>query len=130
MRYDDCRGKKGDARERPSAEATLTVTEAAKQLLQVTRQTLYAWIRTGKVLAWRTSKPGYHIPAEQILGLEQFVPDIDRVLAVIPEPRTAWRFLTEESPYFEEPVRPIDTLKAGVTERVVEAARLHGEATT
>jgi len=47
------------------------------------------------------------------------VPGIDRVLTAIPQPRAAWRFLTEESPFLPgEPRRPIDVLKSGRPEDV------------
>jgi hypothetical protein len=58
------------------------------------------------------------------------VPGIDRVLEILPEPRAAWRFLKEESPFFDTPQRPIDALKVGKVEDVVEAARTSGEAFT
>jgi hypothetical protein len=58
------------------------------------------------------------------------VPGIDRVLEILPEPRAAWRFLKEECPFFDTPQRPIDALKAGKVEDVVEAARTSGEAFT
>jgi len=53
------------------------------------------------------------IPAEQIVGPGELVPGIDRVLEILSEPRAAWRFLSEESPFFDTPQRPIDALKAG-----------------
>jgi hypothetical protein len=56
------------------------------------------------------------------------VAGIDRVLEVIPEPRAAWRFLSEESPFFETAQQPLDRLKAGRLDAVLAAARSRGEA--
>jgi hypothetical protein len=73
---------------------------------------------------------GTLIPAEQIVGRGEVVPGINRVLEVLPEPRSAGRFLKEESPFFDTPIRPIDALKACQVDDVVIAARTSGEAFT
>jgi len=103
--------------------------EAARRLV-VSRATVYNWIEAGRLLGWRLTRQGTLIPAEQILGPGELVDGIDRVLEVLPEPRAAWRFLKEESPFFDSPQRPIDALKAGEVDDVVEAARTSGEAFT
>jgi hypothetical protein len=82
------------------------------------------------LLGWRLTRQGTLIPAEQILGPGELVAGIDTVLEILPEPRAAWRFLKEESPFFDTPQRPIDALKAGKIDDVVEAARISGEAFT
>lgn len=46
------------------------------------------------------------------------------------EGRAAWRFLKEVSPFFDTPQRPIDALKAGKVDEVVEAGQTSGEAFT
>ncbi len=101
----------------------LNVSEAA-ELLQVTRVTVYAWIEAKRLLAWRATRRGVLVPAEQIMGPGKVVPGIDRVLAVIPDPEAAWDFLTQESPYVSRAAlrRPIDALKAGELEPVIAAA--------
>jgi excisionase family DNA binding protein len=104
--------------------------EEAARRLAVSRATVYNWIEAGRLLGWRLTRQGTLIPAEQILGPGELVPGIDRLLEVLPEPRAAWRFLKEESPFFDTPQRPIDALKAGKVEDVVEAARTSGEAFT
>ena len=103
--------------------------EAARQL-GVSRATVYNWIDSKRLLGWRLTRQGTLIPAEQILGRGEVVPGIDRVLEVLAEPRMAWRFLKEESPFFDTPTRPIDALKAGKVDEVVSAARTSGEAFT
>ena len=110
---------------RPSAEEgrVLSVSEAS-ELLEVTRVTVYAWIEAKRLLAWRATRRGVLIPAEQIVGPGEVVPGIERVLKVIAEPAAAWDFLTEESPYVTADAlrRPINALKAGEIEVVVAAA--------
>lgn len=104
--------------------------EEAARRLGVSRATVYNWIDSKRLLGWRLTRQGTLIPAEQILGRGELVPGMDRVLDVFLEPRTAWRFLTEESPFFDTPIRPIDALKAGKVDDVVTAARTSGEAFT
>jgi excisionase family DNA binding protein len=101
----------------------LDISEAAKRL-NVTRVTVYAWIESKRLLAWRATRRGVLIPAEQIVGAGEVVPGIAQVLAVIGESEAAWDFLDEESAFVdpEESVRPIDALRLGKVEAVVAAA--------
>jgi excisionase family DNA binding protein len=101
----------------------LSISEAA-ELLEVTRVTVYAWIEAKRLIAWRATRRGVLIPAEQIMGPGEVVAGIERVLAVISEPAAAWDFLIEESPYVHPDAlrRPIDALKAGQIDAVVAAA--------
>jgi excisionase family DNA binding protein len=103
--------------------------EAARRL-NVSRATVYNWVDSRRLLGWRLTRQGTLIPAEQIVGPGELVPGIDRVLEILSEPRAAWRFLSEESPFFDTPQRPIDALKAGKVDDVVEAARTSGDAFT
>jgi excisionase family DNA binding protein len=107
----------------------ISADEAARRL-SVSRATVYNWIDSRRLLGWRLTRQGTLIPAEQIVGPGELVPGIDRVLEILSEPRAAWRFLSEESPFFDTPQRPIDALKAGKVDDVVEAARTSGEAFT
>ena len=100
--------------------------EAATRL-SVSRATVYNWIEARRLIGWRLTRQGTFIPAEQIVGPGELVPGIDRVLQLIPEPRAAWRFLSEASQHFDSPQRPIDALKAGKLEEVIAAARASGE---
>jgi excisionase family DNA binding protein len=101
----------------------LSISEAA-EMLEVTRVTIYAWIEAKRLLAWRATRRGTLIPAEQILGAGEVVRGIDRVLAVISEPAAAWDFLRQEFPDIDPNAvqRPIDALKAGEIDAVVAAA--------
>ena len=112
-------------------EEMLTVTEAAERL-EVTRATIYSWIAAKRLLAWRQTRRGMVIPAEQIIGSGTVLTGIERVLEVIALPAAAWNFLSEKSPYLDGRMlqRPIDALKLGKVDAVVGAARSHGEAFT
>jgi excisionase family DNA binding protein len=107
----------------------LSISEAA-ELLEVTRVTIYAWIESRRLLAWRATRRGVLIPAEQIMGAGEVVPGIAHVLAVIPDPEAAWDFLNEESAFVDSKnsVRPIDALREGKVEAVVAAAHSFLEA--
>jgi excisionase family DNA binding protein len=112
----------------------LSISEAA-ELLDVTRVTVYAWIESKRLLAWRATRRGVLIPAEQILaagetGPGEAVPGIPQVLAVIPDPGAAWDFLNEESAFVDaqRSVRPIEALRQGMVEAVVAAAHSFVEA--
>jgi excisionase family DNA binding protein len=111
----------------------LSVSEASERLA-VSRPTIYSWIEQHRLVAWRVTRRGHLIPAEQIVGPGELVPGIERALAAIPQPRTAWRFLTEESPFLPDgPRRPIDMLKSGRPEdidAVVTATKSYLEAFT
>jgi excisionase family DNA binding protein len=119
------------ARADTEAGRVLSISEAA-ELLEVTRVTIYAWIEAKRLLAWRATRRGMLIPAEQIVGPGKVVPGIDRVLDVISEPAAAWDFLTNESPFIDPTAlqRPIDVLKAGEIDAVVAAAHSFLEAFT
>lgn len=106
---------------------TITISEAASRL-KISRTTAYDWIEKKRMIGWKATKAGAIIPAEQIVGPGELVPGLAEVLAVVEDPRVAWRFLSEESPFFESPARPIDLLKQGRVAEVVRAAESHGEA--
>lgn len=103
---------------------------AAAARLDVARATIYNWINEGRLIGWRVTRNGVVIPAEQIVGPGELVPGIGQVIEEIGEPRAAWRFLTEESRFFDEPARPIDKLKEGEIEAVIKAAQSQGDAFT
>jgi excisionase family DNA binding protein len=107
----------------------LSISEAAERL-EVTRVTIYAWIESKRLLAWRATRRGVLIPAEQILGSGNVVKGIAQVLAVIPEPEAAWDFLDQESAFIdpETSVRPIDALRDGKMDAVIAAAHSFLEA--
>jgi excisionase family DNA binding protein len=107
----------------------LSISEAA-ELLEITRVTVYAWIESKRLLAWRATRRGVLIPAEQIMGAGEVVPGIREVLAVIGEPEAAWDFLNAESAFVdpEGSVRPIEALREGRVDAVIAAAHSFLEA--
>jgi excisionase family DNA binding protein len=107
----------------------LSISEAA-ELLDVTRVTVYAWIESKRLLAWRATRRGVLIPKEQIVGAGEVVPGIAQVLAVIPDAEAAWDFLSEESAFLdaERSMRPIDALREGKVDAVIAAAHSFLEA--
>ena len=118
------------ARSSESGEGrVLSISEAA-EALEVTRVTVYAWIESKRLLAWRATRRGVLIPKEQILGAGEVVPGICEVMAVIPDPEAAWDFLSEESAFVdpENSVRPIEALRQGNVDAVVAAAHSFLEA--
>jgi excisionase family DNA binding protein len=112
-----------------TSDELISPEEAAKRL-SLSRATVYNWIDAQRLIGWRLTRQGTLIPAEQILGPGELVAGIDQVLELIPEPRAAWRFLSEESQFLDTPQRPIDALKAGGIDEVLVAARSWGEAFT
>jgi excisionase family DNA binding protein len=107
----------------------LSISEAA-EALDVTRVTVYAWIESKRLLAWRATRRGVLIPQEQIMGAGEVVPGIAEVLAVISDPEAAWDFLSEESAFIEPDtsMRPIEALRQGKVDAVVAAAHSFLEA--
>jgi excisionase family DNA binding protein len=101
----------------------LSISETAERL-RVTRVTVYAWIEAKRLVAWRVTRRGVLVPAEQIVRPGAVVPGIARVLAVISDPAAAWDFLTQQSPCItpEGLRRPIDALKVGEIDPVIAAA--------
>jgi excisionase family DNA binding protein len=118
------------ARQSDSGEGRLLSISEAAELLNVTRVTVYAWIESKRLLAWRATRRGVLIPAEQIAGAGKVVAGIGRVLSIVPDPEAAWDFLDEESAFVdsERSVRPIDALRQGKVDAVVAAAHSFLEA--
>lgn len=114
---------------RPHSAEMLGVSEAAARL-EVSRTTVYDWIEKGILLGWKSTKRGLTIPAEQILGPGKVMPGIEQLLEIIDDPELAWAFLSEEWPFENEVMRPIDKLKTSEVEDVMNAAPSFGTAIT
>lgn len=112
----------------PGAD-TVGVSEAAERL-RISRTTVYDWVEKKILLGWKSTKRGLTIPAEQILGPGKVAPGIPELLRIIEDPELAWAFLSEVWPFAGEVARPIDKLKAGEVEEVVDAAPSFGTAFT
>ena len=101
--------------------ATIGATAAAERL-EVSRTTIYDWARKGTLLAWRVTRRGLRIPAEQILGPGKVIPGLPEILDAIGNPELAWAFLTQEWPFEHETAIPLEKLKAGQVREVIDAA--------
>jgi hypothetical protein len=80
------------------------------------------------LLGWKSTKRGPTIPAGQILGAGKVVPGIAQVVAIIGDPELASSFLSQDWPFADKVVRPLDKLKAGKVEEVISAAPSFGTA--
>ena len=106
---------------RSSGEGILGVTEAAERL-EVSRTTIYEWVKAKRLVAWKTTKRGLCIPAAQIVGSGRVVPGLGDVVDVIGDPELAWAFLTQELAFEETIALPLELLKDGRTREVLDAA--------
>lgn len=110
---------------RPPEPNMIGVSEAAMRL-KISRTTVYDWVEKKVLLGWKSTKRGLTIPAEQILGPGKVTSGISNILEIIEEPELAWAFLSEEWPFADDMARPIDKLKAGEVEEVINAAPSFG----
>ncbi len=106
---------------RSGDEGILGVSEAAERL-EVSRTTVYEWVRTARLIAWKTTKRGLRIPAGQILGAGRVVPSLRDVVDAIGDPELAWAFLTQEWAFDKTVALPLDLLKDGRIDEVLDAA--------
>ena len=104
-----------------AGEDIVGVSEAAMRL-EVSRTTVYDWVDRNTLLAWRSTKRGLSIPAAQILGPGRVVAGLADVVDVIGDPELAWEFLSQEWPFEDEVAAPLELLKAGCVDEVLDAA--------
>ena len=104
-----------------AGEDILGVSEAAARL-EVSRTTVYQWVEKNTLLAWRSTKRGLSIPVAQILGPGRVVPGLAGVVDVVGDPELAWEFLVQEWPFADEAAAPLELLKAGRVDEVLDAA--------
>ena len=106
---------------RSGVEDILGVSEAAARL-EVSRTTVYEWVERKTLLGWRSTKRGLKIPAAQILGPGRVVAGLADVVNAIEDPELAWAFLSQEWPFEDAVAMPLDLLKSGRLEEVLDAA--------
>ena len=106
---------------RVGGDEIVGVSEAAARL-EVSRTTVYGWVKRNTLLAWRSTKRGLCIPAAQILGPGRVMPGLADIVDIVGGPELAWAFLTQEWPFEDAAALPLELLKAGRTEEVVGAA--------
>jgi hypothetical protein len=87
----------------------------------IRRSTLHAWQQRGAVIGLLKGERKHVFPLEQFVDGRP-VEGISQVVAVVPSPRSGWLWLVQPSPLLGNK-RPIDILKQGRIDKVVEAAR-------
>ncbi|WP_371810247.1 helix-turn-helix domain-containing protein [Ruegeria sp. HKCCD8929] len=107
----------------------ISVSEAAARL-KLSRTTVYDWVDKGILLAWRGTKRGLTIPAEQILGEGRVLDGLNDVVEAIGDAEIAWEYLSTETTFGGRIARPIDLLKDGQIDDVIGAAASYGTAIT
>ena len=107
-------------------DGAVSASEAAR-LLRVSRQTVYERARKGTLLAVEAGGarrfPAWQFDPEGPGGVVAGMPDVLRALPASSFAKALW--LTRPSPTFEGRT-PLETLKAGERERVLEAAAAVG----
>jgi hypothetical protein len=105
---------------------TLTSTEAAA-ILGVTRQAVDKRRQAGKLLAVSTGRHGYRYPAWQF-SESGTIPGLEEVLAVLAS-HDEWMqlaFFVQSDPLLDGEA-PLDSLKTGKLEQVLNSALMYGE---
>lgn len=110
---------------RPRSPDMLYAAQAAERL-GVSRSTVYNWVRKGTLLAWQRRGRGLTIPAGQILGPRRVVPGLAEVMDIIGSARLTWVFLTEEWPLADDVAYPLEKLKSGQVQEVLDTAPAFG----
>ena len=87
----------------------------------VARSTLHSWQKQGAVIGLLVGVRKHAFPTEQFMDGRP-VAGLGPVVAAVGDPRTAWLWLREPNPGFAG-VSPLERLKAGAADKVVELAR-------
>ena len=87
----------------------------------VARSTLHTWQKQGAVIGLLVGVRKHAFPTEQFVDGRP-VAGLAAIVKAIGDLRTAWRWLREPNPGFAG-VAPLERLKAGATDTVVETAR-------
>ena len=106
---------------RGGGEDIIGVSEAAARL-GVSRTTVYDWAARGTLLAWKSTRRGLSIPAAQIVGPGNVVAGLAEVVKAVGDPELAWAFLAREWPFADAAAPPLELLKAGRVDEVLDAA--------
>lgn len=104
-----------------AGEDIVIVSEAAARL-EVSRTTVYQWVEKNTLIAWRSTKRRLSIPAAQILGPGRVIPGLAGVVDIVGDPELAWEFLIQEWPFEDAATAPLELLKAGRLDEVLDAA--------
>ena len=88
----------------------------------MSRTTIYERSKTNKLIAWKTAKWELRIPVEQILGAGRVVSGLKEVVDVIGDSELAWIFLAQEWAFEKMVALPLELLKNGHIDEVLDAA--------
>jgi hypothetical protein len=110
-----------------AAEGGALTAEAAGQMLGVTRQAIDNRRKRGGLLAIQLGRRGYRYPAWQFTA-DGVLPGLRETLAAldVESPWVRLAFLLNDNAWLDDR-RPLDALRAGEVEAVVDAARQYGE---
>lgn len=86
----------------------------------IRRSTLHTWQRRGTVIGLLKGERKHVFPLEQFVDGRP-IEGLARIIEIAPSPRSAWLWLVQRSPLLGGK-RPVDLLKQGRVEEVVEAA--------
>lgn len=87
----------------------------------VARSTLHTWQKQGAVIGLLVGVRKHAFPTEQFVDGRP-VTGLGAIVEAVGDPRAAWLWLREPNPGFAG-VAPLERLKAGATDKVVEMAR-------
>jgi len=105
----------------------IDAAEAATRL-KIPEKKVREWVEQGVLIGWESMQHGTTIPKEQILGPKRVVPGIKEILEVIRDSKNSWYFISREWPFRDDVMRPIDKLKQGKVQEVLDSAPGYGEA--
>ena len=105
----------------PESPDLLGAAQAAARL-GVSPQTVYNWANKGTLLAWKRPGRRLTIPAGQILGPRKVVPGLAAVRNIVGSPELTWDFLTQEWPFADDVAYPLEKLKSGQVQEVLDTA--------
>lgn len=97
-----------------------TVPELAKRL-EISTRTAHRWICQGKLLAWDQAG-SLKGPIGQILRPKEALPALAEIVSVVGDPELTWDFLSNPWRWSGPPEAPIEKLRRGEIEDVLNAA--------
>lgn len=97
---------------------------------ELSRWQVYAKIRKGEILAWRRLCGRYCVPEDQFSESWDPVPGLSKVVEAIGDPESTWDFLTQNWPMEHTYEWPLECLRRGEVEDVVDSALSYGWAYT
>lgn len=110
---------------RPRSPDMLYAAQAADRL-GIATSTVYNWVARKKLLGWKPPGRRLKIPAGQILGPGKVVPGLAAIVDIIGSPALTWAFLSQEWPFENDIAYPLEKLKNGQVQEVIDTAPAFG----